>query len=202
MNTAQIAYALEHDPKTSKKFCGVFLTKFLGTFILFKTSKNSFEPAGLKLFLNLIASLTKSEMFELGLVSPSIFTCPVLSRVIISGFAFKRDKSAVALGRMVLGTGSTTSASDNCGWARCSLFHYRARCLFLSSQLQITFQKCIEQFLLFIIGHIVSLKNVRNLRILLHHRAHQRRRLESLPLFISLKSLLRNQHHFLTVFHA
>ena len=24
MNTAQIAYALEHDPKTSKKFCGVF----------------------------------------------------------------------------------------------------------------------------------------------------------------------------------
>ena len=24
MNTAQIAYALEHDSKTSKKFCGVF----------------------------------------------------------------------------------------------------------------------------------------------------------------------------------
>ena len=24
MNTAQVAYALEHDPKTSKKFCGVF----------------------------------------------------------------------------------------------------------------------------------------------------------------------------------
>ena len=24
MNTAQIAYALEHDPKTSKKFCRVF----------------------------------------------------------------------------------------------------------------------------------------------------------------------------------
>ena len=24
MNTAQIAYALGHDPKTSKKFCGVF----------------------------------------------------------------------------------------------------------------------------------------------------------------------------------
>ena len=24
MNTAQIAYVLEHDPKTTKKFCGVF----------------------------------------------------------------------------------------------------------------------------------------------------------------------------------
>ena len=50
--------------------------------------KNSFAPVGLKSFLNLIASLTKSEMFEPGMVSPSIFTCPVLSHVIILGFAF------------------------------------------------------------------------------------------------------------------
>ena len=99
-----------------------FLTKSLGTFILDNAWKNSFEPVGLKFFLDLIASLTKSEMFEPGMVSPSIFTCPVLSQVITSGFAFKRDKSAVALGRMVLGMDSTTSSSDNCGSARCSSF--------------------------------------------------------------------------------
>ena len=41
------------------------------------------------------------------------------------------------------------------------------------------------------VGHIISLKNVRDLRIciLMHHCAHQKRRLESLPLFVSLKSL-------------
>ena len=99
-----------------------FLTKSLGTFSLDNAWKNSFAPVGLKSFLNLIASLTKSEMFEPGIVSPSIFTSPVLSHVIISGFAFKRDKSAVALGRMVLGMGSTTSASDNQGSTCCSSF--------------------------------------------------------------------------------
>ena len=100
--------------------------------------KNSFAPVGLKSFLNFIASLTKSEMFEPGMVSPSIFTCPILSHVITSGFAFKRHKSAVALARMVLGMDSTTLASDNCGSARCSSFLGDARCsrrLFLSPQL-------------------------------------------------------------------
>ena len=43
-------------------------------------------------------------------IADQIFTCPVLSHIIIPGFAFKRDKSAVALERMVLGMGSTTSA--------------------------------------------------------------------------------------------
>ena len=54
-----------------------FLTKSLGTFNFDNVWKNSFEPVGLKLFLNLIAWLTKSDMFESGMVSPSI--SPVLS---------------------------------------------------------------------------------------------------------------------------
>ena len=99
-----------------------FLARSLSMFNLFNTSKNSFKPVGLKFLLDRIASLTKSDMFEPRMVSLSIFTWPILSRIITSGFAFKQDKSAVALGRMVLGMGSTTSASDNCGSACCSSF--------------------------------------------------------------------------------
>ena len=83
-------------------------------FILDKTRKNSFDPVGLKFFLALRASEIKSEMFDCGMFSPSSFTCPVLSHVITSGHSFKRFKIAVALGRIVLGIGSTTTASDNC----------------------------------------------------------------------------------------
>ena len=113
--------ALVVSPNTSFQRSS-FLARLLGTFNLFNASKNSFAPVGLKFLLDRIASLTKSDMFEPGMVSHSIFTCPVLSHVITSGFAFKRDKSAVALGRMVLGIGSITSSSDNCGSARSSSF--------------------------------------------------------------------------------
>ena len=72
-----------------------FLPKSLGTFILVNASKNSLEPSGLKFFVDRIASLTRSEMLDPVVVSPSIFTLPVLSHVITSGLAFKRFKSAL-----------------------------------------------------------------------------------------------------------
>ena len=113
--------ALDVSPNTSFQR-SLFLARSLGTFHLCNASKNSFAPVGLKFLLDRIASLTKSDMFKPEMVSPSIFTCPVLSHVITSGFAFKRDKSAMALRHMVQGIGSTTSASDNCDSARCSSF--------------------------------------------------------------------------------
>ena len=65
-------------------------------------------------------------MLDPGMVSPSIFTRPVLSHVITSGLVFQQFKRAVALGRIVLGMGSTTSASGDCGSTGSSLFTARA----------------------------------------------------------------------------
>ena len=109
----RVALALDVSPNSSFHRSS-FLTKSLGTFSLDNAWKNSFAPVGLKFFLDLIASLSKSDMFESGMVSPSILTCLVLSHVITSGLVFYRFNRAVALERIDLGMGSTTTTSDSC----------------------------------------------------------------------------------------
>ena len=80
----------------------------------YKVRKNSLEHVGLKFFLVLASSLSKSDMFDCWMVSPSSLACPNSSHAIMSVLAFNRFKSALALGRIVYGECRTMVASSSC----------------------------------------------------------------------------------------